>query len=193
MGTSLVVAGPAGRLQSHARQMFQTELGPAASSFLPWEEGGKQGLSFCPGQLPGPGGGGQGTPSPSLGPAWGRSLLCGLIWQLGNGDGSVIPHPVASWAQEGHGPQGHCWATAVAEPGLVTDTVAQPKADRATQPAHGHTGHTWLHTHTHTHMHGHMLTHLHSQPQCHTVTPSQPRPHLPTPTCMLSVSATLSL
>lgn len=37
VGVSLVVAGPTGWPQSHAGQMFQTELDPAASSFLPWE------------------------------------------------------------------------------------------------------------------------------------------------------------
>lgn len=147
------MAGPTGWPQSHAGQMFQTELDPAASSFLPWEEGGKQGLSFCPGQLPGLGGGGQG-PRACLGPAQGRSLLCGLIWGLENGDGSVILHP---------GPGAHrCMGTQVT-PGsththmhghTLTHLHSQPQCNSHTFPATS--------TLAHTHMRAVCLSHCHS-------------------------------
>lgn len=189
----LLVAGHAGWPQSHARQMFQTELGPASSSSL-LEAGGKWGLSFCPGQLPGPGEGG-GPLIPSHGPAQERSLLCGHM-RVGVGGGPQTQHPVASWAQEGHEPLCHGCATALAEPGLeetggpgpssapppaipwrshtVTDTVARPKADTAHNLPAG-TQATLGSTHMYACSYGHIVALPATVP--HTVPHFQPHPH----------------
>ena len=191
VGGILVVAGPAGWPQSHARQMFQTELSPAASSFLP-EAGGKQGFSFCPGQLPGPGAEGWGTSDPQSWPSPGKESALWPHMGVGDGGGPQILHPIASWTQECHEPPCHSCATAVTEPGLVTDAVAQPKADRAIQPARG-TQVTPGSTLTHTYAWSCACTTALPATVPQTVTHSQPRPHSSTPTCMLSVSATSSL
>lgn len=169
-GGILVVAGPAGWPQSHARQMFQTELSPAASSFLP-EAGGKQGFSFCPGQLPGPGAGGWGTSDPQSWPSPGKESALWPHMGVGDGGSPQILHPIASWTQECHEPPCHSCATAVAEPGLVTDAVAQPKADRAIQPACSTqvTPGSTL-THVCTVMCLHNCTPSHSATDCHTFT-----------------------
>lgn len=188
-GGILVVAGPAGWPQSHARQMFQTELSPAASSFLP-EAGGKQGFSFCPGQLPGPGAGGWGTSDPQSWPSPGKESALWPHMGVGDGGGPQILHPIASWTQECREPPCHSCATAVAEPGLVTDAVAQPKADRAIQPAHGTQvtpGSTLTHmcmvmclhncTPSHSATDCHIHSHVHTRPRPHTCCQSQPRRH----------------
>lgn len=137
-GPVLAVAGPTGWPQSHAGQMFQTELDPAASSFLPWKVENKPSFSH-PGQLGFPEVGG-GTPSLSW-PSPGRSA--GLIWGLENGDGSVIIHP---------GPRAHrCMV-----PGLpgsththmhghtLTHLHSQPQCNSHTFPATSTLAHTHM-------------------------------------------------
>ncbi|KAB1257023.1 hypothetical protein Cadr_000026244 [Camelus dromedarius] len=132
----LLVAGHAGWLQSHARQMFQTELGPASSSsFL--EAGGKWGLSFCPGQLPGPGEGG-GPLIPSHGPAQERRLGLEVALRpsilLLPGHRRAMNHSLAEPGLEETGGPGPSSAPPPAIPWrshTVTDTVARPKADTA--------------------------------------------------------------
>lgn len=197
-----MVAEPAGWLRSHARQMFQTEQGPAASSSLPCfalRGAGKQGPSFCPGQLSGPGGGVVLSPDPRSWPSPGKEFALWPRVGVGDGGSPQILHP-DSWTHRRA--LSHSAATG-AEPSLgeagkqvLADPAEPPPPSRGTavQPSTCPRGHRCRHLtqsrHSHTQPHslptgtqatpGHMDVYAvvcshgsapdHGAPCCHTFT-----------------------
>lgn len=111
----LVVAGPSSWPQSHARQMFQAELGPAASSSLPhfsvrcW----KTRRLFLPWSATRTWGWVSGDPEPQSWPSPGKKSALWSHGRVGDGGSPQVLHPVTFWTQEGREPLCHSCTTAV--------------------------------------------------------------------------------